>query len=157
MMGNRQDRQRRLRKIGWGELAASIILPICGLWTTWPWGDAWPVHILGAISLLIMLFSAALFWLMRAQHLLSGARLRIVSAAMVVSVAIAAVALVLAVMVPWQPWRGIAPIVGVAMPLFTVVEWVNYRWVQISAGGVKAAVRGNPIKPQLARMLDRAR
>ncbi len=156
-MHNRQSRQRRLNKLGWGELVASIVVPACGLWISWPWGDTWPVQVLGAASLAMMLVSAALFWLMRARQILSEARLGHVSTAMLVSVAVAGAALLLAVISPWDASRPMALIVGLAIPLFTILEWVNYRWVQISAGGLIAALRGKPIKPQLAKMLNRAR
>lgn len=78
------------------------------------------------------------------------------SSAMSLSVAIASIALLLTPGVSWEASRAIAPIVGVAMPLFTLLEWVNYRWAQISNGGLRAVLIGKPMKPQLAKMLHRA-
>jgi urea transporter len=112
---------------------------------------------LGAASLFVMLMSAALFWIMREHRVLLRAWVRGISVAMLVSIAMAGLALVLAMVIPWE-WSGLsARLVGLAMPLFTMLEWVNYRWVQISAGGLKAAIAGKPVRPQLAKILHRTR
>ena len=48
-----------------------------------------------------------------------------------------------------------AAAVAAGTAAFTVVEVVNYRWVQVSALGWTAWARGRVVRPQLARELDR--
>jgi len=144
-----------LRSLAAGEAVSAAVLPSLLVALAWP-ADPVLVPLLAASSALAaVLATAAAFWRLRARGHLTTRQARVVARTMACCAAVAAAALLGAALTP-RHGQPLPHLVAVGTAAFTLVEWVNYRWAQITARGWRAWFHGHVVRPHLARELDRA-
>ncbi|WP_432457849.1 hypothetical protein [Cellulomonas iranensis] len=151
--------RRELGQLASGEAVSGLLLPPLLVWFARPKAGDLVVLLPAAGALGVALLVAAAFWWRRARGHVPLRWLRVTEATLL---ACGVVALAVLATLALGAVTGAGPDVGArtaavaaGTAAFTVVEVVNYRWVQISARGWTAWARGRVVRPQLARELDR--
>ncbi len=152
--------QRRLQRhlvvnLGLCEIAAAVVVPACGLWAATPFGNAQLPLFLSAFALALILVAGSAFWLRRSRGPMGARWARAVALVMIVAVASAliATAMTFSAAADGAPVRAL--VVAFGFQIFVIVEWINYRWVQIAAGGWQAWLHVRIVTPPLAKELRR--
>lgn len=148
--------RRRLANLAKVELVNVVLFPGAVLYILRPWVPPFsPLVLAGAgCAALSLAVGTVVLWLRSKGHLPFRSAYRLVRAFDVIGV-LSVATFGLAVASPGFGTAWPTAITAAGLALFGCAEVVNYRWVQISAGGWKALLRGRTVRPQLAREFGR--
>ncbi|WP_300009118.1 hypothetical protein [Pseudonocardia sp.] len=155
-MPSRARLRKRLRSLAFVEGVNVVLLPAAVLTAVGSRGPLTTGVVAGAAAVSVALAAGSLFWFRRLRGRVSLRWCRVCEAGLAVAALLAAVATGLSAL-DLRTGALLVPIIGFGLALFAACEIVNYRFVQISAGGWLAWGGGRVRRPHLAIELRRAR